>query len=195
MGVRAWAPKEGFLLLPVHREEHNSVLLNLVKLKARSEFMIAKETDSFVKLVRKELTGALEQAAGSFDQRGATAFKAYNEFYKEGAGVFERSVVADLLNSKPSLLVNSIKAVEDAQALKKALEYGSKSSDPVAQQQVKQAWRQFQEQYMQNQMFRTKGAVDLSAISKRLVDKKELLGEIFSDAQGKQAPNNVKGNI
>ena len=70
MRVRAWAPEEGFLLLPVHREEHNSVLLNLVKLKARSEFMIAKETDTFVKLVRKELTGALEQAAGSSDQRG-----------------------------------------------------------------------------------------------------------------------------
>jgi hypothetical protein len=153
---------------------------------------MSKETDSFVKLVRRELTGALEQAAGSFDQRGAAAFKAYNEFYKEGAGVFERSVVADLLNSKPSLLINSVKTVEDAQALKKALEYGSKSSDPVAQQQVRQAWRQFQEQYLQNQLFRTKGAVDLSAISKRLVDKKELLGEIFSDAQGRQALNNVK---
>jgi hypothetical protein len=161
--------------------------------------LVAKEAPGMAKHFSGLLTGAMEKSAASLSPEAKTAWLTARTFWREGHDIFERSLVQSLAERNPEALVKAIKpgAVSDVRAIKRAIlgyaPFGTSEEAAAA----KATWNQFREQFVRTTLLRDPDAVgeqmmDLLDLKRRMNDVgRGVLTEMFGDAEGKTALNNL----
>lgn len=159
--------------------------------------LVAKEAPGIAKHFVGQLTGAMDTSANALNPAAATAWETARSFWKEGHDVFQRSLVASLMERNPELLVKSIKpgAVSDAKALKRAvIGYADQHGTAADKAAAQGAWNQFREQFARTALLKDPdavgaGAMDIFKLKDRLTQMGQpVLNEMFGgDAAGQRA--------
>lgn len=148
-----------------------------------------------------ELTGAMDTSATNLNPAAKTAWETARSFWTEGHDIFQRSLVASLMEKNPELLVKSIKpgAISDVKALKGAIiGYADSYGNAAEKRAAKDSWNQLREQFVRSSLLKDPDAIGVDAMDLfKLKDRMQQMGkpvmnELFGgDPAGREVLANV----